>query len=100
MYDGVHLYGVSGKKAYTESVLNILRKAGLIKTSPPPYYRRYHKLVELSNQSTLQPEYVCPTQDVDWMNDRDTRYSRKAQPVPQFKIPTFNRFSSLSQGNC
>ena len=29
-FDGVHLYGSSGSKAYTLSVLNILRSAGLI----------------------------------------------------------------------
>jgi hypothetical protein len=31
-FDGVHLYGSSGSKAYTKSVLNILRSATLIST--------------------------------------------------------------------
>ena len=29
-FDGVHLYGASGSKAYTKSVLNILRSASVI----------------------------------------------------------------------
>jgi hypothetical protein len=29
-FDGVHLYGSSGRKAYTRSVLNILKQAGLV----------------------------------------------------------------------
>ena len=95
MYDGVHLYGVSGRKAYTESVLNILRKAGLIKTSPPPYYRRYHNLVTQSNQDTLNSEYVCPTQDTDWLNDRDTRYNRRKIKYKTELMPVRVSFCSL-----
>ena len=42
-FDGVHLYGPSGRKSYTESVLMILRQADLIKVTPPSYFRKYHQ---------------------------------------------------------
>ena len=29
-FDGVHLYGSSGRKAYTQSVLNIFKEAGIV----------------------------------------------------------------------
>ena len=35
LYDGVHMYGSSGKKAYAESILNILRKVELVRNIPP-----------------------------------------------------------------
>ena len=89
------MYGPSGGKAYTESVLSILRKIGLIKNTPPSYFRRYHS--EYSNKE----EYVCPTQDVDWMNDRDVRKA-KSYPKSQnrynykYNVPTSNRFEYLN----
>ena len=98
LYDGVHMYGPSGKKAYTESVLNILRIADLIKSPPPPCYRRYHKMV--INKPPTQDKYECPTQDTDWKNDRDIRYKMKPNQVFQYAVPTTNRFNYLSQGNC
>ena len=36
-YDGVHMYGPSGMKAYTASVVNILCTAQLVKQNPPKY---------------------------------------------------------------
>ena len=40
--DCVHLFGSSGRKAYTESVMMILRETDSIKKAPPTYFRRYH----------------------------------------------------------
>ena len=53
-FDGVHLYGSSGTKAYTESVLMILREAGFIKKTPQTYFHQYH-------YTNIQPEYAVPT---------------------------------------
>ena len=100
------MYGPSGKKAYTESVLEILRQNGLIKNSPPKYFRRYHKTGDNTKYSA-DTEYFCPTQDTDWMNDRDIRYKQKANRTYktsqyhniQYTVPTSNRFASLNQGN-
>ena len=94
-YDGIHLYGPSGRKAYTESVLMILRSAGLIKTPPPSYFHRYH---DDKINNARQDKYYCPTQDTDYLNDRDIRV-KNYQSRYQYSIPTTNRFSHLSQGN-
>ena len=84
-YDGVHLYGSSGKKAYTLSVLNILKSAKLT-TSDYDYHQN-------CNQSKFQ---------------RVTRYRVNGKQnyvkwtIPQsHPVPTSNRFSSLRgvQGN-
>ena len=55
-FDGVHLFGSSGTKAYTESVLMILREAGLTKKVPSSYFHRFHLHFE-------QIEYMLPTQN-------------------------------------
>ena len=55
-FDGVHLYGASGTKAFTESVLMILRDVGHIKVSPPSHFHRYHSNNQL-------PEYNFPVQN-------------------------------------
>ena len=61
-YDGIHLYGPSDKKSYTESVLNIIRVAGHIRISPPSYFRRFHRAL---NQTKPGEKYVWSTQDRD-----------------------------------
>ena len=94
-FDGIHMFGQSGKKAYTESVLMILADTECIKLAPPRYFRRYHDLV----QQRTGEEYYCPTQDTDWMNDKDIRYKHKPNPTYVYTIPTTNRFSTLNQGN-
>ena len=95
-YDGIHMYGSSGKKAYNESVLEIIREANLIQKSPPAYFRRFHKS-DSKTKSSAQNNYTCPTQDTDWMNDVDIR---KRIPNKKSFLPTYNRFSSLSSLNC
>ena len=95
LYDGVHMYGPSGGKAYTESVLAILRKSGLIKSTPPSYFRRYH------SEYLSKEEYFCPTQDVDWLNDRDVRKAKSSlksqnRHNSKYNVPTSNRFEALN----
>ena len=94
-FDGIHMHGQSGKKAYTESVLMILAETECIKIAPPRYFRRYHDLV----QQRTGEEYYCPTQDTDWMNDKDIRYKHTPNPSFVYTVPTTNRFSTLNQGN-
>ena len=97
-YDGIHMFGPSGKKAYTESLLQILRSTGLVKYSPPRYFRRYHE--KHTAPVTSQEEYYCPTQNTDYLRDRDIRNNKQNNYERyQYSIPTFNRFVQLSQGN-
>ena len=54
MHDGVHLYGPSGVKAYTTSVMNILSSAQLVETNPPKYYDEYNH--KTCNQARYEAE--------------------------------------------
>ena len=99
-FDGIHLYGPSGGKAYTESVLGILKSSGLVKNSPPKYFRRFHMTIE--TEDNVRDKYYCPTQDTDWKNDKDIRpYKQRYQSNHYYKyeVPTSNRFACLNQGN-
>ena len=95
-FDGINMYGTSGRKAYTESVLRIVRDAGLISCSPPTYFRRFHMTQNQANPSSHE-QYFCPTLETDWMNYKDIR----ARQTSSFKynVPTFNRFNLLNQKN-
>ena len=74
-YDGLHLDGPSGGKAYTESVLSILREGDLVKSPPPNYFHKYHKETEKRFTST---------------KDTDIRQKQN------FSVPTSNRFNPLN----
>ena len=84
--NGVHMYGQSGRKAYTESVLRIIKDAGYIKSPPPNYFRRYHKTGG-QTKATTQGEYTCPTQNTDWMNDQIQEIKRKLTQVSSTLFP-------------
>ena len=84
-FDGIHLYGSSGRKAYTNSVLDILRRANV--TSPD-----FHGPCEQFRYQTRQTR----------TNNIQAGRVRQRQPVRQsvFTVPTYNRFETLySQGN-
>ena len=95
-YDGIHMYGPSGKKSYTESVLSILRSDGQIMSSPPSYFRRYH---QTADQPQPGDKYYCPTQNTDYLKDKDVRSYAKVAKAGVYNVPTANRFSTLNQEN-
>ena len=84
-FDGIHLYGSSGRKAYTNSVLDILRRAKVTSADfhgPCDQFRYQARQSRTSNGQASRP--------------------RQRQPVRQsvFTVPTHNRFESLyNQGN-
>ena len=45
-YNSVHLFGPSGVKAYTESILKIFKSANLIKNYVPKYYDEVNKMAK------------------------------------------------------
>ena len=99
-YDGIHMYGPAGRKAYTESVLSIIRDVGLVRTSPPRYFRYYHMKSGNQTKPSTQEEYNCPTQDTDWQNDTDIRKKKvfvNKKGTSQYSIPTSNRFTGFNQ---
>lgn len=86
-FDGIHLYGSSGMKAYTLSILNILQQA---KVTSSEY--TFH-------QSCPQAVYQQRT----YKSATKTTKSTRDQKIPQslFAVPIYNRFASLqlNQGN-
>ena len=91
-FDGIHLYGSSGKKAYTNSVLNILNQAGLI-----------HQAFD--HQNCPQTQYQMKKNgfhNYNWTNDRDVRKAGSKKQNQEYEVPIQNRFSGLQdnvQGN-
>ena len=96
-YDGVHLYGSSGRKVYTNSVLNILQTANLISED-----YLYHQTCPQSNYQATQNNISHTTYQRKHnsikSNMKHTNFSQY-NIQSQYQIPTHNRFSSLSQGN-
>ena len=104
MFDGLHLRGPSGSKSYTESVLFAVKDAGLIKNPPAKYFHRFHNQADQPEQrnnaqnTQAQADYIPPTQKNDCMNGKDIR--KKNQTAHHYSVPTANRFTYFSQGNC
>ena len=95
-YDGIHMFGPSGRKSYTESVLNIIKSNGNIKNSPPKYFRCFH---QAADQNKPRDKYHCPTQDTDHQKDKDVRSYANVTQSNVYTVPTANRFSTLNQEN-
>ena len=87
-YDGIHLYGSSGTKAYTQSVLNILRAAKVVHTE----YEYHFSCPQFRYQNRRPQNHP----------ERSFRKAFKNKRQDYFEVPTHNRFSRLSgqyQGN-
>ena len=97
-YDGLHFYGPSGRKAYTESVLQILRSAAMLKRSPPRYFRHFYES-QTKSASFTETLYICPTQDTDYLRDKDIRRNGKHYGYKS-NVPTKNRFQAFNSKNC
>ena len=97
-FDGLHLYGSSGEKAYTNSVLNILKSAGMVK----PEYDHSN-----CQQTRFQARNRKFMKNYYWQNDVDVRRAELDiihfdQQSTRYAIPTQNRFNGLPdnfQGN-
>ena len=86
-FDGVHLYGPSGMKAYTQSVLSILSSAQLVVKTPPRYYDQF-------------PHAMCP--QARYQAAQKARTDRQKTRATQYSVATQNRYSALAdlgQGN-
>ena len=111
-YDGVHLYGPSGRKAYTISVLNILRVAGILDVLKEQFSSAnqfYSNIVQLRYQNGKQsnnemPRHTAekdtdmrPMKSKDAANDRDIRKQNHQKSYRyEYPVPTFNRFDHLN----
>ena len=97
------MFGPSGRKAYTESVLRIIRDVGLISSPPPRYFYAYHETQEHTinvTSTSMKEKYTCPTQDTDYLRDRDIRKKKTINQVSHnYAVPTANRFNVFNQKN-
>ena len=86
-FDGIHLLGSSGQKAYTLSVLNIFKAAGIISSE-----NNYH-------QSCAQFKYQNRPDKTQkqWRKSRDQKAGSRMEN--QFSVPTYNRFEELNNLN-
>ena len=90
-YDGIHLYGNSGSKAYTLSVLNILR-AAQVTSSEDDYHQSCAQFQYQQKRSNRKQNVKS--------HDRNMRPSKNFQK--KFSVPTHSRFEPLvnfNQGN-
>ena len=75
-YDGVHMYGAEGRKAYTENILSILTH------NIPPPSSRLRPRPENSHKSCPQTKYMNTKQN-------------KSHPDAEYSVPVQNRFNVL-----
>ena len=88
-YDGVHLYGTTGSKAYTNSVIAILKAAGIIPDEFPPCAQFQYQKGKSGRFSKWSGATHCDNE----IQDKDIRQRN------QFTVPTQNRFNFFNQGN-
>ena len=92
-YDAVHLFGPSGQKSYTASLMNILSSAQLVKVIPPKYY---DELVQTSRrQSRHHNKKNERTQTGQNSTSRPQGPSTNNSSEQQYTVPTHNRFAQL-----
>ena len=82
-YDGIHMYGSSGMKAYTLSVLNIL-KAAQVTSSEYDYHNSCAQFKYQNRQNRNQARQTRTDGEQKARNNQ-----------PTFTVPTSNRFSTF-----
>ena len=97
-YDGVHMYGIYGKVAYTESVLNILLSSLSLSGRTPERDSHINcpqaQYTRLMKRNTGGQQYLAPVSNRRQPNNTQTQY-RTYSSVVASDIKTHNRFSIL-----
>ena len=94
-YDGIHLFGSSGQKSFTNSVLNILKFSQL--TSPKYDFHQNCPQTKRQQQTYKQRQQT----DHQWQQVQGNRRTNNSRDEG-FRVPMENRFETLSdlnQGN-
>ena len=94
-FDGIHLYGPSGMKAYTASILNILSSAQLVKKTPPKYYDEFEHMK--CDQARYQARQQFRVQ-----GNKKSKARVSGKDDYQYTVPTYNKYAGLGnnfQGN-
>ena len=114
-FDGIHLHGPSGMKAYTTSVLNILSSAQLVVRCPPKYYdqlehmrcpqAKYQAAQKYSAQRSTAHTRVQYTEQYRVQrgtSQNQVQNTEQCRPYSSVAaVPTYNRYDCLAnmQGN-
>ena len=106
-YDGLHMYGPSGKKAYTVSVLDILKNAGTVQMNGQTATKFFRSQLKFEHQkrktskqfraSRVQPA-SANDQDIRQNNQKKQFRQSEAQQFhgQRYSVPTSNRFEHLN----
>ena len=96
--DYVHLYGSSGSKSYTASVVNVLRSAKLVLVNPPKYFDEYNPHhPQARNQAKMRKGKPVQKSETKSKMADNYGYTRT-----QYSVPTHNKYAKLDgfyQGN-
>ena len=107
-FDGIHMFGPSGRKFYTLSVLNIFKKCNFFSTEyeyhqscPQFRYQQSQRNKTTFRKTTFRKTTYKKTTHQKATNQRRANINSTNQ-MPVFSLPTENRFAALSrnsQGN-
>ena len=89
------MYGPSGVKAYTASVMNVLSSAQLVKVTPPKYHDEYDH--QSCSQARYQAQHNKRTNQNKGESGPQTKTKTNGGPNRdvQYEVPTYNRFAKL-----
>ena len=98
-FDGVHLFGSSGQKAYTLSVLNILKNAKLT-SDEYDFHQNCAQTIYQSEDNRFR-QTQSGNRNRKYKGGNNMRGNSKTENYQQgyYSIPTQNRFSGLNQKN-
>ena len=105
-FDGIHMFGPSGRKFYTLSVLNIFKNCKFLSAEYEyhqhcPQYR-YQESQRIQRNKTTSGRTTDRQTSYQKTTNEKTENRILTNQIPEFTIPTENRFSTLSrnsQGN-
>ena len=99
-YDGIHMYGPSGMKAYTVSVLDILLESDIPLTgqfsSGSEYFRNLSNFKYPRRRHRVYTDRDIRPNRRDSDNDRDVRPKNFRHRDDRYAVPTSNRFGYLN----
>ena len=100
-YDGIHMYGPSGKKAYTISVLDILSTADITDsttghTGQDFYSRRVQFQYQKQKHNRSSHRVNTKRTNLHSDNDRDVRQQKYKRVQNRYTVPTSNMFEHLN----
>ena len=85
-FDGLHMFGPSGERAYTNSVMKVISSAQLVVSIPPKYYDEY------DHQNCPQTRYQARQRN---KIEEGKKGVNSGQNEYQYTVQTRNRFTTL-----